>query len=162
MNDKVPILAQIEARLEEYDSMAPSALEVELGRLMRKTADELEQCTELTAAQAEFAVVDDAATMGEIDILRRFGRRFWRRFQRTLYSLACDPSDPDHERLREAIEKGGSQLGLVLAGIFIANFGWLPAIATCVAALVVKRLTADVHASACELWHAELGLNVDE
>src|SRR5207253_9644992 len=67
------------------------------------------------------------------DLLERAANLFLTRFNKELYSLICNPDDPENPVIRGALESGTQNLGLVLGGVLVASFGWLPGIATVIA-----------------------------
>ena len=68
----------------------------------------------------------------------------------------CNPNDPDNAKVKAAILSGGETTGLILGGVLLAHFVWLPGIVTVVASLLVKRFARCAYDEACFLWGEEL------
>src|SRR5258708_7782906 len=152
----MPTNVELKKGVERLVKLSESELELELGRRLNQTAEELESNKELTTAHPTGPTVDEAALQGLPDTMRKIGERFWQNFNRQMYSLVCDERDPDNAKLRDAAGQGMETLGYVLSGVFVASFGWLPGIATVVALLIAKRICHTGYKTACELWKEQL------
>src|SRR5437763_1413100 len=95
---------------------------------------------------------DIASLAGPVDFVQKVATEFLRRFNRQLYGLICDPQDPDNPVIRTALESGTQNLGLVLGGVLVASFGWLPGVATVIAAIIVKRIVKAGYSTVCDVW----------
>ncbi|NLY37202.1 MAG: hypothetical protein GX046_08220 [Tissierellia bacterium] len=85
----------------------------------------------------------------------RIGREIFKRWSGTLYKFTCG-SDPDDKSYHEKIFSGDLSLGGAIVIFLTTQFGVLPAIATVLAALVVKLFLDPVHQVLCEEWKAKL------
>lgn len=144
------------ATFDQLWKLNPDELELELGRRMILTLQEVQSGQALTLAEPAPPSLDTATLAGPILFLRDVAQRFLEKFNRQLYSLACDPSDPDHDQIRRALDGGAERLGLVLSGMLVASFGLLPGIAGAVAVLVAKRFVKAAHAAVCASWQKQL------
>jgi hypothetical protein len=152
------LATEVEVRAKEFSELSNEQLLIELGKQLEEIEQQFSKSTELSAARPP-AVKPDASELAAIpgaDRLKRIGQRFFNRFGREFYSLMCNPDDPDYPKVKEAIETGGERLGLVLAGILAASFGWLPAIITIIVALLIKRLANCAHQEFCDAWKEDL------
>ena len=70
------------------------------------------------------ATLDRAALQSLPDLTRKIATRFLSKFNREMYSLLCDESDPEHSKVRSAASQGLEALGYALSGALIVTFGW--------------------------------------
>jgi hypothetical protein len=85
----------------------------------------------------------DAKILGPLDEIRKLGSRIAKRWIKELRDIACgtDAGDAeDRKKLQSAFGLTGADLAAALAGFLVASFGTAAAIATVVAAIIVKRL----------------------
>jgi hypothetical protein len=85
----------------------------------------------------------DAKVLGPMDEIRKLGLRIAKRWIKELRDIACGAEADDKEdrnKLQSAFGLTGSDLAAALAGFLVACFGTAAAIATVVAAIIVKRL----------------------
>lgn len=148
---------QMAQNIAETSKLSQAQLMVELGRRLEDLEQETMKASQLKAAKVMAVPKETAALMGPIaDKLKSIARRFLDRYNRSLYELICNPSDPDNAVIKTAVQQGTEKLGLVLAGILVASFGWLPGLVTVVVALLLKRFVNVTHSTACEIWKQEL------
>lgn len=150
------VLDDAQKSAEELVQLSFDELELELGRRLKVNSDEAAKQPELTMAIAQAPAIDAAELAGPRDFLRNLGKAFFNRFNRQLYSLVCNPDDPDHETVKNAVAGGAEKVALVVSGILIAQFAWLPAIASVLAAIVAKRAVLAGHQSVCDAWEKEI------
>jgi hypothetical protein len=101
----------------------------------------------------------DAALMGPMDDLRKFGRIFFSRLNRDCYNLVCGGEQLDsqeREKVANAFGVGKTEVAAAIAGIMVAHFAIAPAIAAVVAALIVKLFFRNAHGAMCEVWKQKL------
>lgn len=146
------VRGQMEQSIGKLVDLSEAELFQQLGNLLVSTEQQVENAPTLTAARPVGPEPDTAALAGPGDVLERIAKRFLTRFNFQLYSLICNPDDPDNQKLRTAIEGGTQSLGLVLGGILVAHFAWLPAIAVVIAAIVAKRVVKSGYESVCGEW----------
>ena len=72
------------------------------------------------------------------------------RFAAQIYSLLCNPQDPDYPKIVAALNQGAAALAQVLVVAMAAAFGWIPGIVAAVAALLAKRLVTSGHQATCD------------
>jgi hypothetical protein len=152
----MPTNLELEKGVKLLAGLSESDLELELGRRLNQTAEELVDNQALTTANPTGPTVDQAVLQNLPDSIRKIGERFWKNFNRQMYSLVCDETDPDNAKLRDAAGQGMETLGYVLSGVLVATFGWLPGIATVVAVLIAKRIAKSGYQTTCELWKEQL------
>lgn len=133
--------------------LTESELEKELGRRLTRTAEELDRDQALTAVVATGPEIDRETLQSPLDFARGVAERFLSKFNRQMYSLICDSTDPDHEKVKSAAAQGAEALGYAISGAFVVSFGWLPGIATVVAVIIAKRAGKAGYQAFCETWH---------
>jgi hypothetical protein len=89
---------------------------------------------------------------------RAIGEKIFNRLIKSFYALLCgDSPDDKDDRDKVILALGdGTILVSTLAGLFITNFGLAPAIATVVAALVLKRVLTPTYTEVCKFWGENL------
>jgi hypothetical protein len=137
-------------------ALSESELELELGRRLTQMAEEIRKTENLSAASPMGLTVDQASLQDLPDFVRKTAERFLEKFNRQMYSLVCDATDPDNEKLRSAAGQGVEALGYALGGALVVAFGWLPGIATVVAVYIAKRLAKSGYEAVCETWKEQL------
>jgi hypothetical protein len=147
---------EIKAGVDALFELSESELELELGRRLAQTRNEVLQEIPLTAAAATGPSVDQAQLMGLPDFARKTAERFLSLFNRQMYALVCDEKDLDNKTVRSAAAQGAEALGYALSGIFIATFGWLPGIATVIAVIIAKRFASSSYQAVCQTWKEQL------
>jgi hypothetical protein len=151
------IANQINNSLKEYAKLDENQLLIELGRQLESIENDFNSNDQLAAATVPSVMPDNSKLAGPIgDKFKKIAWTFLNRFNKTLYSIMCDPNDPNHGEIHQAAKTSVEKLGFVLAGILGAHFGWLPALVVVLAALLVKRFAKDTYEVACELWSKEI------
>ncbi|MBV8368727.1 MAG: hypothetical protein JO036_07295 [Candidatus Eremiobacteraeota bacterium] len=138
--------------------LSDSELELELGRRLTETREELrEGKADLSAAQPAGPTPDREQLMSLPSFVRDVAQRFLKDFDHQIYSLICDPNDEDGKQLRLAADQGARALGYALGGAFIATFGWLPGIATVIAVILARRIAKSTYTAFCGAYKERLG-----
>ncbi len=151
------IANQISNSVKEYVRLDENQLLIELGRQLELIENDFNSKDHLTAAIVPAVMPDNSKLAGPIgDKFKTIAWKFLNRFNSTLYSIMCDPHDPNHGEIQQAAKTSVEKLAFVLAGILGAHFGWLPALVVVLAALLVKRFAKDTYEVACELWSKEI------
>ena len=104
-------------------------------------------------------VAYEATTMGVMDDVKELGRRIFKRWNREAFKLVCGGEDldkKDREELANAFGLGDAAVAGMIASLLVSSFGVAPAIATVVAALVIKRFFRPAYDEFCELWKEKL------
>jgi hypothetical protein len=151
MSDLSKLAEPVVTKLLQSDA---DKLYVELGMRAKTMAVE-----PTAAGEFDPPVKHDVATMGPLDDLKRFGQRLFQRWNREAYELMCGKSDDnaqDREKLAKAIGLGDIAVASALTGLLVSSFGLAPAIATVLAALVVKRFFRPAYDEFCEVWKESL------
>ena len=121
---------EIKAGVNALFRLSESELELELGRRLSQTRQEVLNQVALTAASASGPSVDQTQLQALPDVARKTAERFLSLFNHQMYALVCDERDPDNKIIRSAAVQGAEAFGYALSGVLIATFGWLPGIAT--------------------------------
>ena len=111
------------------------------------------------AGQLDPEAKHDVATMGTLDDLKRLGLRLFKRWNREAYELICGKSADDAKDRKELVKTiglGDVAVASALTGLLVSSFGIAPAIATVLAALVVKRFFRPAQEEFCEVWKESL------
>lgn len=101
-------------------------------------------------------VFEDPKHLGITDDLVELGGRIFRRIERELHGMLCSA---DGKKDRESIVKslgGDAALGAALYALLTASLGLAPAVATVVAALLIKRIFKPAGEEFCDFWAKEL------
>lgn len=103
--------------------------------------------------------VHDVKEMGPLDDLRDLGRRLLRRWTRELYTVACGSAEKDkadRESIIKSLGLGDIAVGGAITAVLIGTFAVTPAVATVIAALIVKRIIEPAGETVCEFWGEKL------
>ncbi len=152
----MPSKSELEAGVKSLLDLSTDELESELGKRLVETRRELESDKDLMAVRATGQTVDRQALQSLPDFARATAQRFLKKFNKQMYSLICDASDPDHATIRTAAGQSAEALGYVLSGALVVSFGWLPGIATVIAVIIAKRAAKSGYDAFCEEWHDRL------
>ncbi|KVT98533.1 hypothetical protein WK60_00315 [Burkholderia ubonensis] len=100
----------------------------------------------------------EVAVMGPLDELRTLGRRVLARWSRELYKVMCgdlEADKKDRDSLLKALGVSDVAIGAALTALLV-TWGVAAAIATVIAALVVKSIIIPAGSEACEYWGERL------
>ena len=136
--------------------LSEDELEIELGRRLIQTEEEVSNCQPLTAARAIGFVIDRQALRARAASDQRLAKRFLQKFNSQMYSLICDETHPDNASLRESIRHGVEDMSYAISGMLVATFGWLPGIATVIAVIIAKQAAQAGLGLFCEAWKKRL------
>lgn len=103
-------------------------------------------------------VTIDQQEMG-LEDLAILGRRILGRLERELHAVVCGggkDDKEDRESILSAVGAGDVALGTILYGVLVTSFGLAPAVATVVAALLIKRVLAPAGNEVCKFWGERL------
>lgn len=99
------------------------------------------------------------AEMGVLDAVRAFGRRLFNRWNSELHSLLCG-SDPDYtadrEQIANALGVGETAVAAALVTVLVGSLGLAPALATVIAAIIVRRFFKPTLEEFCQTWSRAL------
>ena len=145
---------QAERAAERLLKVEEEQLYVELGIRTRAVAKDPKK-----GGSFDPDVTYDGTEIGLLDDVRDFGKRLFRRWIVEVHKLACG-SDPDYEKERKLLadKLGLSEVAVTaaLTGILIANFGLAAAIASVIAALIVKLFFRPTYEEFCQVWKEKL------
>jgi len=151
------IQQQFEQSVQALMRLEPSEIEVILGQQLSLTNEELRRTGSLSAARPDATRIEDSSQLAAAPIwLRDLGRLFLKKFSAQMYSLLCDTNDPDNAKVVQAAADGAEKLALVLSGVLVSAFGWLPAIAVAVGVIIAKRAAKAGHEALCISWKQTL------
>lgn len=101
----------------------------------------------------------DAQVMGVMDDVRTLGRRLLNRWNLELYKVMCGSESgdkQDRESLLKAIGATDVALAAAMTAVLVSSFAVAPAVATVIAALVVKRVIGPTGDVFCKMWAEQL------
>src|SRR6202521_4712303 len=110
---------EIQADVKALFGLSDSDLEVELGRRLAQTKEELKTDKPLAVTHALGPGVDREALAAVPISARKLAERFLDKFNRQMYSLVCDEKDPDHAQIQSAVAQGGEALGYAVSGALV-------------------------------------------
>jgi hypothetical protein len=145
---------QAKAAVEKLLQSPEDQLFAELGLRGKAIADD-----PAVAGQFDPDISYDAEFAGPMDALKEFGQRYFDKVNRQVYDLVCGDakeSQEDRSKLRDAFGMDKTTFAAVLGGVLVSSFGWAPAIAAVVAALVVKIFFRPGYELACQMWREKL------
>ena len=111
------------------------------------------------AVRYDPVLVHDAGVMGPLDDLRELGRRLLARWSRELFKVMCGDAQADQkdrESLLKSIGLGDIAVASAITAVLVSSFAVAPAVATVIAALVVKRIIGPAGEEACKVWAEKL------
>lgn len=137
--------------LLEYEE---DELLVELGR--RADAASINPSLVATFDPTKLAAVESLGPL-ELEDVREFGRRFFRKASRRAYDVVCGEGESEESVVvRRAFEQGKQAAAAALAAVMVASIGVLPAVAAAVAALIVTTVVPSGSEVLCEMWGERL------
>jgi hypothetical protein len=148
------IQEQAKAAVEKLLESPDDQLFIELG-LRRKAID----ADPAVAGQFDPELSYDADFAGPLDVLKEFGQRYFDKVNKQVYELVCGntkDNEQDRSNLRQAFGLDKTTFAAMLAAALVSSFGWAPAIAAVVAALVVKLFFRSGYEIACQMWKEKL------
>jgi len=107
----------------------------------------------------EFAPVMPQA-FGPVDDLRKFGKKFWEKFNKQAYDLVCGTDESNaalRKQILDAFNAGENAVAAAIAAALASGaFALAPAVAAVIAALVIKLFFKPAHGAMCDLWKEKL------
>ena len=146
----------------KYAQMSEDQLLTELGRRLDTLSHE--QKVQLTLSTSDVAMpIPEQALAGPLaDKFKEIAMSFLDRFHKDLYRLMCDTNDADNQKIRDAFSTGEESAAIFVSSLVLVHFAWLPAIATIVIGLIIRRfvksLATSTYDQACAAWGKELGI----
>lgn len=106
------------------------------------------------AGELNPAVSEDAEHLGTTEDLLELGTRIFRRVEREIHGMVCGGAAEDKGDRESILKATGSDvaLGTALYAALTASLGLAPAVATVVAALLIKRIFAPAGEEICKFW----------
>ncbi|MDU8929921.1 hypothetical protein RXV86_21245 [Alisedimentitalea sp. MJ-SS2] len=96
-----------------------------------------------------------AALEGMTDIFLDTGKAIFKRVNRQLHGVMCGDDEDnaaDREKLKSVLGLDDTAIAGVLVQILVGSFGLLPAVATVVAALLIKHVLKPSLEEVCDIW----------
>ncbi|MEO0429343.1 MAG: SGNH/GDSL hydrolase family protein [Pseudomonadota bacterium] len=131
------------------EGMSEDLLVAEIGRRATLTS------VDPSRAVAMEANVSEAALEGVGDFFHRIGRRLLKRLHRELFQLLCGEGEEDkkdRKKLSDALNLGPTAVAGALVQLLTVSFGLAPAVATVVAAVLMKRVLGPTLEDTCNVW----------
>jgi hypothetical protein len=148
--------------IANYAKMSEDALLAELGQCLQTMQTEASQKTILSAADPAMPVQAQKLAGPILDKVKGLALDFLGRFNKELYRLMCDKTDPDNQKLRAAFAAGQVTASAYVGALLLATFAWLPGIVAIVAGMIVRRFILAAAGTAydqvCTNWGKELGV----
>ncbi len=149
------LLSQATAAIVELANYEPEQLYAELELRRRAIVDNPSAAGSFDQAADERSVIQESAQS-----LSRLGQRFFARFNRDAYQLACGDDIDSTGALTELLRasSGSSTFAALLATEAVAHLGWSPALATVGALIVTKLVLKNAERTLCDEWRQKLPL----
>jgi hypothetical protein len=94
----------------------------------------------------------DETLMGIGDTFADFGKRMWKKYEPQVYDMLCNPKNPKHGELMDALKEGTKNLAIMLVPALMAQLAALPAFVVVIATLVGKQIAKTGLEVACDMW----------
>jgi hypothetical protein len=94
-------------------------------------------------------------SQGATEDLKAFGQRFFARVNVQAFQMICGKDAPtieDREKVIDAFGVGKDAVAAAVAALLVSQLGIAPAIASVVAALIIRVFFKPVYDSMCETW----------
>jgi hypothetical protein len=104
-------------------------------------------------------VTYNAPFAGPLDVLRDFGKDFFSRVSGDAYGLVCGDDQEnasERKKLLDSLNLGETAFAATLVTALIGTFGLAPALATVVAALVIRLFFRNAQKAMCDVWKKHL------
>jgi hypothetical protein len=137
----------VKALIDEYDE---KALIEEVG--LRSAAI---RNAPVVAGEINPDVTYDAEHLGPMDDIKELSTRIFRRVERELHSIVCGSASEDkkdRDSILKATGLGDVALGAAIYSVLTGPLGMAPAIATVLAALLIKRIFVPSGEEVCKFW----------
>jgi hypothetical protein len=148
--------------IENYSRMSEDALLAELGQCLQTLPIEARKKTILSAADPAMPVQPQQLAGPVLDAAKDLALKFLGRFNKDLYRLMCDKTDPDNKKIIAAMEAGEVAASAYVGALLLTTFAWLPGIIAIVAGMIVRRFIKAAAGAAydqvCTNWGKELGI----
>jgi hypothetical protein len=94
----------------------------------------------------------DETLMGIGDTFADFGKRMWKKYEPQIYDMLCNPKNPKHGELMDALKEGTKNLAIMLVPALMAQLAALPAFVVVIATLAGKQIAKTGLEVACDMW----------
>jgi hypothetical protein len=150
----MPAPDPLKSALEDLLTADEDTLLEKLG--MRQIANTAQQPAVL---QYDPVLTHDSQVMGALDDVRTLGRRLLARWSRELHKVMCGTAAADQKDRESLLKAIGVSDVAIASALTVLLIGWgvAAAVATVVAALLVKRIIGPAGDEFCKLWGEKLG-----
>jgi hypothetical protein len=101
----------------------------------------------------ELDVPKDVQTLGPLDGLAEFGRRYFRRVESQIHIVVCGAGDAKtREQLANSFGLGREAVAAAIAGLLVSQIGLAPAVAAILATLTIRIFFKPAHEEMCAQW----------
>jgi hypothetical protein len=101
----------------------------------------------------ELDVSRDIETLGPLDGLADFGKRYFRKVEGQIHSLICGPEDAEtRAQLANSFGLGREAVAATIAALLVSQIGFAPAIAAVLATLTIRIFFKPALEAMCEEW----------
>jgi hypothetical protein len=150
-------MTQLDELTEKLVKFDDNQLMLHLGMSTQGISEDLEGQTKSASIDSiDLSLYE--ITRGNEDTLS-FGQRLFKRLNAASYELLCkDPFDDGEtlQKLNEALKDSTAKAAGFLAPVLVANLGLAPAVATIVAALIVRTISKAIADEICATWKKNL------
>ena len=94
----------------------------------------------------------DETLMGIGSTFSDFGKRIWHKYEPQLYDTLCNPKNPKHDELMDALKEGVKTLAIALVPALMAQMANLPAFVVLLATLAGEQIAKTGLEAACDMW----------
>jgi hypothetical protein len=146
--------AKVEPAIQKLLQSDEDQLYEEIGIRMTAMSED-----SLDIADFDPEITIEVAEMGPLEDLQELGRRVMQRWNKSAHELVCGTSDEDSKdrsTLLEAFGVGEIAAGAALATLLVSHLAITPAIASVIAALVMKRFFSPAYEEFCDMWRQKL------
>src|SRR4029077_14356278 len=145
-----------ESGVQPLLDLSEDELEIELDRRLAQTEEELSNNEPLTAARAIGFAIDRQALQARANFDQNLGKRFLNKFNAQMYSLICDDTNPDNDKLRDSLSQGAAAMSYAISVASVKIVGWFAGIASVISVIIAKQAAHAGFLLFCEAWKERL------
>ncbi|MDW7557519.1 MULTISPECIES: hypothetical protein [Azospirillum] len=127
--------------------------------VFRMIGDVSQRSVNATGVAGELSIEPPPQSMGIDDELEELGKRICNRWNRELFALVCGSREEDQKDRALILSQFGIDRDVAVAAIatlLVSSFGVIPAVATLVATMFLKRLANPTKEEVCKFWSERL------
>lgn len=148
------IISQAQPAVAALENRDTDDLYKELGRRLYAIQDDF-----TISASFSPKINTQLESQGVADDLGKFGQIFFERVNVQAYQLICGSQSQDSSQRQQVLDAFGvnrATVGAAIASLLIVQLGLAPAIATVVAALILRTVFQPAYEAMCEVWSEKL------